>query len=259
MMRGTCSRSTVRTPAFLCAFLLGAGCSDPNAPKAPEQPIRLPEAVALEFDATGQPVAEFLAEDLPTLEAEGWEVSAARGLSLARLGREDAYSCAKRSAEGWFDFEFGIEWRGERLSLLPLVRRFLREAEETDKEGLVARLERRSFVVTLPAERRPGAAEAALVVPGQVLAPVVSHLLDAFDFGRGGPARRLRLDDWQLAAMAAAGLADEESAADVEERTALLRRLEQGVAATPARLKRCAAAAVSNRAFGRGSQTAKAA
>jgi len=96
---------TVRAPAMLWLVLLTVGCSDPNAPQAPQQPIRLPEPVALEFDATGQPEPEILAENQELRRGNGEEPQTldphrAEGVPTANILRDLYEGLATTAPDG---------------------------------------------------------------------------------------------------------------------------------------------------------------
>jgi SNF2 family DNA or RNA helicase len=141
----------------------------------------------------------FVAEDLPALRAEGWQVEIDPDFRfrLAELG--DWYAEVEEAGSDWFDLDLGVEVEGERMELLPILLEAVRERPDllTATKASSADAGPQTLFVALPDGR-------FAPVPIARVRPVLSILHELLSLPDSGRVRLPRLDAARLADLEAA-------------------------------------------------------
>jgi SNF2 family DNA or RNA helicase len=79
---------------------------------------------------------QWITEDLPELERNGWKVEIDPSFSFRLTPIDDWYSETLKDSSGndWFSYELGIIVEGERINLLPLLPKILNMIQDADAE-----------------------------------------------------------------------------------------------------------------------------
>lgn len=163
----------------------------------------------------------FMADTLPRLRAEGWQVEVTADFRW-RLAAVEAWEGeAQPAGAGWFDLDLGIRVDGQRVPLLPLLLALLKRlGRNGDPDALLAQDPEARLYAPLPDG-------AHVALPVARIAPLTRVLLDLFDgTGTLDADGRARIDLGQAA------LLDGQQALDLppllrpEQRDSLRRLLE---------------------------------
>lgn len=138
----------------------------------------------------------FVEQKVPALRTLGWRVVMKPDFRFDVVKVDEWYANVDDAEKGWFDLEIGIEVEGQRISLIPILIKMIRNTPgEWQKDALAVRHDNEHVLVPLPDGRR-----VALSV-GRVR-PLVTTLYELFLREAGGPALRLSaLEAGRLAEM----------------------------------------------------------
>ncbi len=144
------------------------------------------------------PWIDFMLEDVPRLEREGWEVVVAPDFPVRIVAADGAFDASVQEGSGidWFEFGLGVMVAGERIDLVPAL------IEALGKDALIgATADAAPLLLRLPDGR-------LLAVPMERLRPILGPLLELFEGGitaEGGGLRLSRAKAAELALLEAAG------------------------------------------------------
>ena len=142
--------------------------------------------------------ADFVAQDVPQLRAEGWEIDIPADFRHLVLEVSSWDAELSEDGNGWFSLDMGIVVEGRKLPLAPLLYElFQRDRRWLDPAGLKAMKDAERVVLTLPGGGRAS-------VPAVRLKPLARTLVDLFDARPEGPLRLSRLDAPRLDELAGA-------------------------------------------------------
>jgi superfamily II DNA or RNA helicase len=148
---------------------------------------------------------EIALEDLPALQAEGWDVDVHDDFPLRLAEADGDITIALHEGSGidWFDFELGVLVNGERVNLVPVLRRLLADTDfMAGLEGDAEHDPQAPVLLPLPDGRL------LRLTLGQVL-PIVGPLLELFqDTVDDETENRLRLPRHRIVDVALLDLAE---------------------------------------------------
>jgi superfamily II DNA or RNA helicase len=115
---------------------------------------------------------DFIVDDIPRLERDGWRIDVAADFPLQSLS-DQSFDIEVEEGEDWFGIGLGIVVNGERINLLPLLLKALAElpAHARTPEAL---WDDDVFPVPLSGER-------TLVVPVARIKPILATLIELYD------------------------------------------------------------------------------
>ncbi|MFN0039468.1 MAG: SNF2-related protein, partial [Burkholderiales bacterium] len=139
---------------------------------------------------------EFMADRLPSLRSQGWQIDCDENFRFATVDAGDWRAEIRESAQDWFDLSLEVEVEGRRVDLIPLLLTVIRERPEllhrktpgADKGNLFVRLDDGRL----------------MPVPFARLQPLVAVLHDLLDNAPAGKLRLPRADVQRLADLDAA-------------------------------------------------------
>jgi hypothetical protein len=140
--------------------------------------------------------ATLLLEAFPSLEADGWELTQDPLLPLRAVEAGQLIQQLEPESSGWHTFAASISHNGRNVPVLPLLRDFLKQHRNLDDAALRDAFRSSSF--TIPTEDGEW-----LVVPGQLLQPLVDTLFELRLRRRLDGAGRLRVSRWRARELAA--------------------------------------------------------
>ncbi len=164
---------------------------------------------------------------LNELRESGWEVELAEGLVLELIEPERWYGDLHQQARSGDDFELdlGVEYRGERLSVLPALVRWLENEASESSLRLLLSAERPQGWIHLALDQRR-----VLRMPLERLAATLRGLVDCLDAPPKLTDARLRLPRARLAELVAAAgpwqFGGDQALADLSERLAEFERID---------------------------------
>ncbi|WPC04214.1 DEAD/DEAH box helicase [Pseudomonas benzenivorans] len=131
----------------------------------------------------------FVQQQLPRLQAEGWQVRMQPDFHYDLAQVDDWYAEVEDAPEhDWFDLELGIEVEGQRISLLPILLQAIRQKPWLlTGEALAQRADEELLLVSLPHGNR------RIALPFARLKPLLATLGELFfrDPDELGPRLRL--------------------------------------------------------------------
>lgn len=125
----------------------------------------------------------------PELEAEGWEIRQADNLRLVTVSEDDWYSDFTTGAKGWLQFETGVQVDGEKVNLLPVLHRFLRERRDWSEDRLEAYLDATDVPVVTP--------NCIVFIAGRRLLAIIQQLFELYADTPLDGNSRLRVGEWR--------------------------------------------------------------
>jgi superfamily II DNA or RNA helicase len=137
-----------------------------------------------------------LTERLPQLEAAGWELTQDPLLPVEGVQAGQILQQLELEESGWHSFAASIAYDGQRISVLPLLRDFLKRHRNLDNAALRELFQSSSFTVPTKDERW-------LVVPGKLLQPLVDALFELGLQRRLDSEGRLQVSRWRARELAA--------------------------------------------------------
>ncbi len=165
---------------------------------ATRQSKALPESAGDIFELASEAAwLRFILNDLPGLEARGWDIEYAEAFAFDLSPVDDWYAVIDEPPErDWFDLELGIVVNGERLSLLPILVNLLRLHPELLNPAQLAR-KRDDEQILVPINGTPLNRQKTLQValPYGRLKPVLATLGDFYLREPGEVALRLPKPD----------------------------------------------------------------
>jgi superfamily II DNA or RNA helicase len=132
-----------------------------------EPPLAAPGEVDLLFIADSPAVSalswrEFL-DELPQLEAAGWEIDIDPSFVISFETADDVYAEIEQSGNDWFDLGLNVDLGGHKVALLPLVAQWL---ENGSPQGVLLH--------QIEASRW-------LEIPAETLTPIIETIVELFD------------------------------------------------------------------------------
>jgi len=144
--------------------------------------------------------ADLMLETFPVLEADGWELTQDPLLPLKAVDASRLVQQLEPEESGWHTFAASIAHNGQQIPVLPLLRDFLKKHRKLDNDALRELFRSSSFTV-------PTRNDEWLVVPGNVLQPLVDTLFELGLQRRLDRSGRLRVSRWRARELAAEGAA----------------------------------------------------
>ena len=131
---------------------------------------------------------------LPELEADGWDIQHEAGCKLVTAREEDWYSDFTTSAKGWLTFESGISIDGQRINLLPILHRYLRDHRDLTEGELRAQLKASTIPIVT--------GSCILLIEGERLFGMIQQLFELYSDKPLDRDSRLRISEWRAAELA---------------------------------------------------------
>ena len=130
----------------------------------------------------------------PELIREGWSIEHDPACRLTFVEDKAWYSELESNARGWFELGVGINIGGKRVSMLPVVHRFLAENRNRSMPYIRKDLAGRQYPV--PVEQH-----GFVLVSGDRLLVIIENLVDLFDTSpdKKKAAEKVRIDQWRAA------------------------------------------------------------
>lgn len=125
---------------------------------------------------------EFVQVHLPELRAEGWQVELRPGFVYDLTPVESWYADVEESNDQrWFDLELGILVDGQRISLLPVLLRLIRnEPELLEPQQLARHGDEETLLIQLDAVRREDGQPLQVMLPFARLKPLLNTLFELY-------------------------------------------------------------------------------